>query len=164
MSSSAERARRWREENPGGAKAYREIHAEQIRLANAAYRETHREERRVANRERYAANLEELRAYHRAHKRTPAGLASLRKGAAVEFSRRPERAGARRAVRTALRRGALIKEPCEICGAIGRIEGHHAFGYEDPYVLAVWWLCPTDHHGMHQVINDGPVSLVEQVS
>lgn len=52
---------------------------------------------------------------------------------------------ARLAVRNALRRGELRKEPCEVCGAL-RVDGHHD-DYSRP--LAVRWLCRQHHRDHH---------------
>lgn len=50
------------------------------------------------------------------------------------------------AVETALRRGELMKLPCEVCGTEdGRIDAHHD-DYSEP--LKVRWLCRL-HHVRH---------------
>jgi hypothetical protein len=46
------------------------------------------------------------------------------------------------AVNRAIRRGELVRGPCERCGTIA---AHHRNGYENP--LDVVWLC-SSHHGM----------------
>ena len=53
----------------------------------------------------------------------------------------PERARAHNAVARALRSGKLVKEPCEVCGAV-RVHAHHD-DYSKP--LEVRWLCPLHH-------------------
>lgn len=53
---------------------------------------------------------------------------------------------ARLAVRNALRRGELHKEPCARCGA-SRVEAHHC-DYSQPLVVA--WLCADHHRQEHQ--------------
>jgi len=47
-------------------------------------------------------------------------------------------------VHTALRQGKLIRQPCEICGAI-KVDAHHD-DYSRP--LNVRWLCRS-HHRLH---------------
>lgn len=57
-------------------------------------------------------------------------------------------------VEKAVRRGILIPEPCEVCGATGimedgkrRVHGHHD-DYSEP--LSVRWLCQKHHHEWHK--------------
>lgn len=60
----------------------------------------------------------------------------------------PERSArwtARKLARLAVRRGVLIRQPCEVCGA-ERVEAHHD-DYSQP--LNVRWLCPTHHREHH---------------
>lgn len=57
----------------------------------------------------------------------------------------PEKIAARTAVNNAVWRGKLIRQPCEVCGAL-EVHGHHD-DYSKP--LEVRWLCPkhhTEHH------------------
>lgn len=51
---------------------------------------------------------------------------------------------ARRAVSLAIRRGDLVRQPCEVCGN-PRVDGHHD-DYSQP--LKVRWLCRS-HHQLH---------------
>lgn len=51
-------------------------------------------------------------------------------------------------VASALRRGFLLKYPCEICG-LKNSQGHHG-DYNKP--LDVIWLCPKHHKGLHKVL------------
>ena len=61
-------------------------------------------------------------------------------------NRFPEKARARDGVKVALRRGLLVKQPCEVgIDCKGRIEAHHD-DYSKP--LDVRWLC-TKHHAEH---------------
>ena len=46
---------------------------------------------------------------------------------------------------SAIRRGLIVKRPCEICGVEKLIEAHHD-DYSKP--LDVRWLCK-DHHAEH---------------
>jgi hypothetical protein len=52
------------------------------------------------------------------------------------------KAGARSALKMAVRRGTVVKGPCAICGTDQNIEGHHE-DYSKP--LEVAWLCRSDH-------------------
>ena len=52
---------------------------------------------------------------------------------------------AHQALRGALKRGLLERQPCEICGA-AETEAHHD-DYDRP--LAVRWLCRAHHRALH---------------
>lgn len=65
----------------------------------------------------------------------------------TQILRWPEKDEARKAVRIAIERGELIREPCEVCGATENIEGHHD-DYSKP--LDVRWLCRTHHRELHK--------------
>ena len=57
---------------------------------------------------------------------------------------------ARYTTNNAVKRGLLVKQPCEVCGTDENVEAHH-----DDYMrpLDVRWLCRT-HHGEHHRMND----------
>jgi hypothetical protein len=57
----------------------------------------------------------------------------------------PHIRSAHNAVLQAVRRGKLVKQPCEVCGL--RADAHHD-DYAKP--LDVRWLCPS-HHQLHHV-------------
>lgn len=61
-------------------------------------------------------------------------------------NRHPQRYQAHKAVQNALRKGLIVKQPCEICGAL-RVDGHHR-EYGRP--LEVQWLCRKHHVQHHQ--------------
>ncbi len=56
-----------------------------------------------------------------------------------------EKGKAAQAVRDAVRRGQLVRQPCEVC-AKPKAQGHHE-DYSKP--LEVRWLCPTHHREAH---------------
>lgn len=58
------------------------------------------------------------------------------------IDRNPEKHAAHTAVRSALRSGKLVRQPCEKCGSTHRVHAHHD-DYSKP--LEVRWLCP-EHH------------------
>lgn len=63
-------------------------------------------------------------------------------------NRSPEqlkKAAARNKLHAAIRRGNIVREGCEVCGALGA-EAHHE-DYAKPY--AVRWLCKAHHHVAH---------------
>ncbi len=58
----------------------------------------------------------------------------------------PQAAWAHMALRSAIRRGLIQREPCEVCGAEGA-DGHHD-DYDKP--MQVRWLCRRHHRLFHQ--------------
>jgi hypothetical protein len=52
------------------------------------------------------------------------------------------------AVARAKRKGILVPEPCEVCGA-KRVHGHHYLGYARENWLKVQWLCASHHEQAH---------------
>jgi hypothetical protein len=60
-------------------------------------------------------------------------------------SRHPEKHAAHMAMTRAIRRGELVRRPCDVCGAT-LVEGHHD-DYSKP--LAVRWLCKRHHLAAH---------------
>jgi hypothetical protein len=45
----------------------------------------------------------------------------------------------------AIRKGLLVRQPCEVCG-FGPAQAHHE-DYDKP--LDVWWLCLDHHRDLH---------------
>lgn len=58
----------------------------------------------------------------------------------------PAAVHARNMVKTALRKGNLVKKPCEHCGSVSKIQAHHT-DYSQP--LNVQWLCFPCHRALH---------------
>lgn len=80
------------------------------------------------------ANRERLNAYDRRPERT------------TTIRDDPAKRRAREKVKAALRRGRLVRQPCESCGA-KPAQAHHA-DYSKP--LEVRWLCPPCHGIEHR--------------
>lgn len=57
----------------------------------------------------------------------------------------PKAVWAQAALRSAVRRGLIEREPCEECGA-ETVDGHHD-DYDKP--MAVRWLCRRHHRALH---------------
>jgi hypothetical protein len=59
----------------------------------------------------------------------------------------PERPLARRAMAQAIKRGVLVRQPCEVCGD-PKSQGHH-WSYAREHWLDVKWLCRKHHAAEH---------------
>lgn len=91
-------------------------------------------------------NLERIREYDRERGKLP-HRAALRREIFERFKERePEKRAAHVAVRNALRRGDLTKQPCVFCGEAQGVEAHH-HDYSKP--LDVTWLCVPCHRRFH---------------
>lgn len=110
------------------AKEYREKNKERIAKAKKIYREAHRQEHREENLRSYYKNKEK-----------------------IMKNRREKYNNAGRLVNIAIKRGKLVKKPCEICGA-EKAEAHHD-DYNKP--LEVRWLCKKHHTEWHR--NNKPI-------
>lgn len=93
------------------------------------------------------ANIDRLRAYDLERASDPGRIANsteqTRRWRAVD----PRRAKAHSAVASALRRGALRRDPCHVCGSEKSV-AHHP-DYSAP--LAVVWLCQPHHKSAHAI-------------
>ncbi len=58
---------------------------------------------------------------------------------------------ARLLVHTSVKRGILVRKPCEVCGEL-KVHAHHYKGYERENWLDVKWLCPFHHNLVHHPI------------
>jgi hypothetical protein len=65
--------------------------------------------------------------------------------------RHREKAAARSAVARAVRRGRLVRRPCEVCGDT-KTDAHHV-DYARP--LDVQWLCRRHHADAHALVTSG---------
>lgn len=59
----------------------------------------------------------------------------------------PEKARARDKLSTNIRRGKILKKPCEVCGE-SKVEGHHS-DYEK--ALKITWFCKKHHRAWHRL-------------
>ena len=100
--------------------------------------------RRSAARARRAASPGAGAEYDRARSRTPERRAARREHAAAHRRAHPERARAREELNRAVRAGAIVRLPCEVCGT-PESEAHHP-SYAEP--LTVKWLCPNHHRAI----------------
>ena len=102
--------------------------------------------KRAADPAYMAARRERDRARYIRNKADPDYKARIAETARRMREKHPEKASARLAVRNALRRGELLRGPCEDCGD-PTSEAHHD-DYSKP--LSVRWLC-RDHHVQHHL-------------
>lgn len=87
------------------------------------------------------------RAVSKKYQESEAGKESAVRRASRAYHKNPERVKARRAVRTAVGNGSLVKaETCSECGSFSyRIEAHYHKGYEKEFHLDIEWLCRSCH-------------------
>lgn len=89
-----------------------------------------------------------LKVYHREYKRRKyAESAEFRRKANISANKAKTKLknNARSRVRYALKKGVLVRMPCEICGE-AKTQGHHQ-DYNRP--LEVNWLCGSCHKDVH---------------
>ncbi|MCF2514440.1 hypothetical protein LVY65_05085 [Sphingomonas sp. G124] len=59
----------------------------------------------------------------------------------------PKAVWAHVALKSALRRGLIERQPCAVCGTTRHVDGHHP-DYDQP--MAVVWLCRAHHVAVHR--------------
>ena len=141
---------------------WRAAHREQIRAYDRVYQRNYYKTNRPKVRERRRkweiANREKVRAYkHKWAKSNPEKMAAksrrwskanpekMRARNRRYAKANPEKILAHYALRNAIRRGELIRQPCEICGN-SRSHAHHN-DYSKPF--QVRWLCALHHKFYH---------------
>lgn len=75
-------------------------------------------------------------------------------------ARNPENQQARNRIAYLLRRGAMAKQPCAVCGAT-EVEGHHD-SYARPHWDTVRWLCKQHHEEWHQRLDPLKAPILEE--
>lgn len=81
-----------------------------------------------------------------AYQATTEGREAVRRAHLRSNERFPERRAARVIAGNAIRNGALVQQPCEVCGAT-KVDAHHD-DYSQP--LNVRWLCRKHHREHHR--------------
>ena len=105
---------------------------------------------KAADRARYERDKPKRRAAMDAYaKANPERLNRIKK---AWIERNPEKRAAHIAVGNAVRKGTLVKQPCEVCGVARPVHAHHD-DYSMP--LEVRWLCPA-HHAEERRRRDNP--------
>lgn len=104
-------------------------------------------------------NIERIRDYDRRRELDPNRAESKAKYRSRYKKSNKAQISARSKVSHAIRDGLLIKMPCEKCGTIEGVHGHHE-DYSKP--LDVNWLCVEHHFERHKEINRGNASTVSE--
>lgn len=95
--------------------------------------------------ENYRANFEHYQNYERERFKLPERKRDVSKYRRARAERTPEKVRARYMVGSAIRRGSLVRQPCEHCGE-PKSQAHHE-DYSKP--LDVRWLCFVCHRKAH---------------
>lgn len=109
-------------------------------------------------------NIDKIQAYDRergylphrvaardAYKKTKAGRLALNRGKKRWTEKHPEERAAQLILRSAIRSGKMKKQPCEVCGSVKHVHGHHD-DYTKP--LDVRWLCSACHSDHHKELRE----------
>lgn len=120
--------------------------------AKEAYQSLTTEERRdlVSRRDPAKAKAADRSRYYRDKEKRLAASASYARSNPEKVSeikrrwaeRNPDKRAAHIVLGNAVRKGSVVKGPCEVCGSTGRVHGHHD-DYAKPF--EVRWLCPQHH-------------------
>lgn len=134
--------RKWREADPERA---RERSTKAMREWRAANPERAREASRLLYAERGNQRSPEHERERGIKRRAKEGFSEKHRLERQRYrERHPEKHAAQSKVSDAIRRGKLVRQPCEVCGAESA-EAHHD-DYSKP--LDVRWLCK-EHHRLH---------------
>ena len=109
-------------------------------------------------------NIDKVRAYDRKrgayphrialraeYQKTEAGKIATNRAKKKWIELHPEERAAQCILKNAVKSGKIKREPCEVCGAVICIHGHHD-DYTKP--LDVHWLCPKCHSLHHKQLRD----------
>lgn len=149
-------------------RAYREKHKEEINRRRRENRHSQGEFFREKQREYYQQNKDKINAwlreyYQKNKKKIQERQKKIRhnnkdKNNARTKKNRREKYGisTHKIVSNAIKRGELVKQPCEECGSM-EVQAHHD-NYNKP--LEVRWLCDTCHKKWHQ--NNKPIYIKKE--
>lgn len=110
-------------------KKWKDANRKRVRLYDKKWRDTHQEEVRLLHKNYYNDNKEEIKLYHKKRLDTPIGRLKSRARSAVQY---------------AIKKGKLVKLPCQVCGN-PKSDAHHYLGYSKEHRLDVVFLCRTHH-------------------
>lgn len=146
----AEYHKKWyqahKKEQQARSKAYRKLHIEERRAYERAYFDSHEKERKLYRekpeiKKRMKVYSQEWREANKEHLKS-----EIKKKYSTD-SRYQKMRLVHKETQIAIRKGDLIKTPCEVCG-IEKVEAHHP-DYNRP--LKVMWLCKKHHVEWHKV-------------
>ena len=89
----------------------------------------------------YIENAEERLKYQKEWRHTESGCDSRRRSNYKMYYKHHDRTLCRDRFKKAVKKGWIVRKPCEICGDV-KSQGHHE-DYSQPY--EVRWLCDTHH-------------------
>ena len=105
------------------------------------YGQRNRKRRLAYGRKHYLKNRERRSIQIKKYQKSAAGRRVQKITSENNRRKFPEKYQARQEVLKALRKGILVKQPCEVCGEV-KVEAHHE-DYSKP--LEVNWLCEKHH-------------------
>lgn len=124
---------------------------------NAAHKKYHYENTAYRKRQLKAGRSEQSRLRCRAYINSVSGRAKMRKTQQRYYQQNPIKTKARIAFKRAVRLGAIVRQPCEVCGKL-KTDGHHD-DYTKPF--DVRWLCRLHHMEHHRKIFEVNMSISE---
>ena len=111
---------------------------ERINAVSAEWRQRNRESVKHSSAKWRSENKEQVASANREYK-----------------NKNAHRLRAHRAVRSAVERGDILRQPCVQCGATDDVDAHHHISYQEENWLDVMWLCRPHHSKWH--IENGKV-------
>lgn len=97
----------------------------------------------------YSDHREAYQQYELQRKLKPARKAAAAAHISDWRLRNPQKHRAHQMVMRAVRKGEIVKEPCESCGQVNRVVAHHD-DYRKP--LSVRWFCQRHHLAHHKTL------------
>ncbi|MBT6047826.1 MAG: hypothetical protein HOG49_13535 [Candidatus Scalindua sp.] len=113
------------------------------------YNSKNKDKRKIYWDKYYKKNSETIIKKTRKYQATEAGKKAISISTKRMREKYPEKYSARMEALKAIRKGTLVKKPCEVCGEI-KVEGHHE-DYNKP--LDVMWLCKKHHVAREKLIS-----------
>lgn len=103
------------------------------------------------HRTRYLDNRESILQTIRNYRSTENGKRTVSEGKKKWLENHLNVRRANRLVQSHIRRGVLLRQPCEKCGTTEKVEAHHD-SYEKSQWLVVRWLCRFHHEEFHKEV------------
>ena len=129
---------------------WRKAHADKIKKYHADYYRANKDKMDAKNKEWVECHKEEraeiCKKYHAKAMQDPSKRKKISSDSATRQKKYPDAMLAKSKVRSALKKGELVRGACEECGA-EKAEAHHD---DYNYPLKVRWLCSKCHHKWHK--------------